>query len=86
MLYRPSGLEHSRLGMTTSAKRLRTAVARNRVRRQVRESFRQGGIRDFGLDIVVLVRETAATATNADIRSSLAGHWRRLQRDALPRS
>lgn len=86
MLYRPSGLEHSRLGMTTSAKRLRTAVARNRVRRQVRESFRQGGIRDLGLDIVVLVRETAATATNADIRSSLAVHWRRLQRDALPRA
>jgi len=83
-LYRPSGLEHSRLGMTASAKRVRTAVARNRIRRLIRESFRLDAIRHQGLDIVVLVRDQAATATNADISSSLAAHWDRLRRHAVP--
>lgn len=83
MLYRPSGLEHSRLGMTASAKRVRTAVARNRIRRLVRESFRQDAIRDQGLDIVVLVRDPAASAANAAISTSLAAHWDRMRRNAV---
>lgn len=72
--------------MTASAKRVRTAVARNRIRRLVRESFRQDAIRQQGLDIVVLVRDLAATAANTDISTSLAGHWDRLRRNAVPRA
>lgn len=86
MLYRPSELEHARLGMTTPARRIRTAVARNRIRRLVRESFRhaQDGLR--GLDIVVLAKEPAVGAANADIGASLAKHWSRLQRTAGARA
>lgn len=86
MLYRPSGLDHARLGMAASAKRIRTAVGRNRIRRLIRESFRQGAIRQQGLDIVVLVKEPAVTADNAALTASLAAHWLRLQRATAARA
>lgn len=82
MLYRPSELDHPRLGMATPARRIRTAVARNRIRRLVREGFRQAQAGLRGLDIVVLAKEPAASATNAAISASLGRHWSRLQRAA----
>ncbi|MCC7328905.1 MAG: ribonuclease P protein component [Gammaproteobacteria bacterium] len=86
VLYRPSGLDHARLGMAASAKRIRTAVGRNRIRRLIRESFRQGAIRQQGLDIVVLVKEPAVAADNAALTASLAAHWSRLQRATAARA
>lgn len=68
--------------MTTSAKRVRTAVGRNRLRRLIRESFRHSDIRLEGLDIVVLVKDSAARAANAEITASLGKHWARLPRSA----
>jgi ribonuclease P protein component len=75
-------LDHARLGMTASAKKLRTAVGRNRVRRLVRESFRHAADRLDGLDIVVLAKEPSARASNGEIFASLDVHWARLQRAA----
>jgi ribonuclease P protein component len=80
VLYWPSGLDHARLGMTTSAKRLRTAVSRNRVRRIVRESFRHSGARLAGFDIVVMAREATAGAGSGEIFASLDQHWDRVGR------
>ncbi len=82
VLYRSSGLDHARLGMTASAKRVRTAVGRNRIRRVVRESFRHAERQLAGLDIVVLVKEPTKDASNAAIFTSLDGHWSRLKRAA----
>jgi ribonuclease P protein component len=64
--------------MSASARRVRSAVARNRIRRLIRESFRREQARLAGLDIVVLVKEPAREAGNAEILRSLEGHWRRL--------
>ena len=50
---RENGLEHSRLGLAISRKAAGSAVGRNRVRRQVKESFRRHQHRLAGLDIVV---------------------------------
>ena len=82
LLYRPSGLKHARLGMTAPAKRVRTAVARNRIRRLIRESFRHVQNSLTGLDIVVLVKEPASKASNPQVLTSLSAHWSRLQRAA----
>jgi ribonuclease P protein component len=79
ILYHRSGLDHPRLGMTASAKRVRTAVRRNRIRRLIRESFRHAACRLAGLDIVVIVKEPANRAPNADVFRSLDGHWARLE-------
>jgi ribonuclease P protein component len=82
VLYRCSELDCGRLGMTVSAKRVPSAVARNRIRRLIRESFRQAELQLTGFDIVVLVKEPAAAAANAAIFTSLKGHWTRLRRSA----
>lgn len=66
--------------MTVSAKRVRKAVGRNRVRRLVRESFRRSQQVLAGLDIVVVVKEAAARADNQAISRSLDAHWQRLHR------
>ena len=68
--------------MTASAKRVRTAVGRNRIRRLIRESFRHAERRLVGLDIVVLVKDPAAKALNAAITASMNAHWARLQKAA----
>lgn len=66
--------------MTASIKRVRTAVARNRVRRLIRESFRHAASRLAGLDVVVIVKDGARDASNAAVFDSLEGHWARLER------
>lgn len=68
--------------MTASAKRVRTAVGRNRIRRLIRESFRHVERHIAGLDVVVLVKDAAAKATNAEITTSIGAHWSRLQKAA----
>ncbi|MCY4156659.1 MAG: ribonuclease P protein component [Gammaproteobacteria bacterium] len=50
-----NGREHGRLGLSVGLKAAGSAVARNRIRRQLRESFRRHQHHLAGLDIVVTV-------------------------------
>jgi ribonuclease P protein component len=52
-------------------------VARNRIKRIVRESFRQRQDRLSGLDLVVLNHPAAGSASNAQMTDSLERHWAR---------
>lgn len=83
VLYRRSGGEPARLGMTASARRVRRSVTRNRIRRLIRESFRHARAEIGGLDVVVIVRDAAAVASNSEVFSSLEAHWTRLHRAAV---
>ena len=56
------------------------AVARNRVRRVVRESFRHNQSILGRVDIVVMAQTRAAAASNPDLRRSLEQHWDRIRR------
>lgn len=71
-----------RLGMTVSKKNIPFAVARNRIKRLVRESFRQflgrRGESLDRLDIVVVVRRGADKLNNASIFDTLDRHWNKL--------
>lgn len=52
-----NGLPHARLGLSVSKKKLKTAVARNRFKRRVREAFRLGKAElPPGVDLVVVPR------------------------------
>ncbi len=67
----------SRLGLAISKKNCRDASGRNRIKRVVRESFRQHQSELAGLDIVVINQPAARSATNKKLFDSMAGHWRK---------
>ncbi|MBS3964292.1 MAG: ribonuclease P protein component [Methylomonas sp.] len=69
-----SPASQSRLGLAIAKKSIKKAVERNRIKRTVRESFRQQQIIN-NRDIVVLARSDAAKATASNLRASLERHW-----------
>jgi ribonuclease P protein component len=77
VLCRDNDSETAKLGLAISKKHCRRATARNRIKRIVRESFRQQQTALSGLDVVVMNNPAAATATNADMFTSLEQHWTR---------
>jgi ribonuclease P protein component len=71
VFYRPNGLPHTRIGITASA-RVGGAVLRNRLKRRVREVFRQNrAALPAGWDIVVNPRGELARASFATLTSEL---------------
>jgi ribonuclease P protein component len=76
----PNTLGHARLGLSIGKKAVGNSVARNRVKRQVRESFRLNAAQLPGLDLVVGARNAARTAHNARLRESLDGLWKEIQK------
>jgi ribonuclease P protein component len=73
-------LGYARLGLSIGKKAVGNSVARNRVKRQVRESFRLHAADLKGLDLVVGARNSARTAHNARLRESLDGLWKEIQK------
>lgn len=78
VLYRPNGGDQPRLGLAIGKKHCRLATARNRLKRVIRESFRQNRKIIGGLDIVVLNQPAAARAGNDVLSDSLERHWQRI--------
>jgi ribonuclease P protein component len=70
----------ARLGLAVSKRTARHATRRNRLKRIIRESFRQADPALPAIDIVV-ISKASADATPADaLRASLDRHWRRIAR------
>lgn len=78
VLGRFCGEERARLGIIVAKRHIARAHERNRVKRVVRESFRQYRFKKL-LDLVVLARASAQTATNDELQRSLARHWKHIQ-------
>lgn len=75
ILGRKNSLKSARLGLAVAKKQLKHAVARNRFKRLIRESFRQHQAELHNLDIVVMARSGAAFRTNREILDLLEKHW-----------
>lgn len=73
-----NGLDHPRLGLAIARKHVRRAVDRNRIKRQVRETFRTTQDAIGPLDVVVLARPGAQRLTAAELRTALETLWREL--------
>ncbi|MGD8977349.1 MAG: ribonuclease P protein component [Gammaproteobacteria bacterium] len=67
-----------RLGMAISLKATGRAVSRNRIKRLVRESFRQHRSHLPPLDFVVMARPGVSREPSARIAESLQAHWNRI--------
>ncbi len=83
MLAVPNDLEHARLGLAISIKNCGNAVARNRVKRLVRESFRRHQTLLGANNVVVTTRAGVAALDNRQILSALAVHWKNLNKKCV---
>ena len=80
VLTKPNEQTHPRLGLVVMKKRFKRAVQRNRLKRLIRESFRQYAAQLKNLDIVVLAKEPAAAVNNKILFQALKFHWERWSR------
>ncbi|MDT8428033.1 MAG: ribonuclease P protein component [Pseudomonadales bacterium] len=64
-----------RLGLVIAKKHIKTAVARNRVKRLIRESFRTNQYLLKGLDIVILARTGLGLMANDQLSLQLDRLW-----------
>lgn len=76
----PNNEQMSRLGLVVSRRVSNRAVDRNRIKRQIREDFRQSVTELENLDYVVVARNAALKETGAVISASLQQHWKRLNK------
>ncbi|MEX2488144.1 MAG: ribonuclease P protein component [Pseudomonadales bacterium] len=79
LLARSNAMERARLGIVAGKKAARSAVQRNRLKRLVRESFRQQ-CAVSGLDIVLLVQPAARDYPNSALFDILDELWKKLAR------
>jgi ribonuclease P protein component len=75
---KPNGLDHARVGLAVAVKTAGSAVARNRLRRLVRESFRLSQFELPAVDVVVAAKFPAREAPATSLRASLATLWKRV--------
>jgi ribonuclease P protein component len=75
---------YPRLGLSIATRTFGTAVARNRIKRLTRESFRLNQHSLPPVDVTVSAREAAREATLRDLRASLDKHWKAIAERCLP--
>jgi ribonuclease P protein component len=76
----------SRLGLVIAKKHVKLAVTRNRLKRQIRESFRLQTDNLPSLDIVILARSGCGGLDNPSFNRILEKQWQRLIRRATEKS
>ena len=67
---------YPRLGLSIATRTFGSAVARNRIKRLTRESFRLNQYSLPPVDVTVSARDAARQANASDLRASLDKHWK----------
>jgi ribonuclease P protein component len=85
LLARLNDLDHPRLGLVIGKKSVKLSVERNRLKRQIRESYRHSQEALSGWDIVVVARKGLGDLENAELAQQFGKLWKRLARSkAVP--
>ena len=77
ILSEPNGTATSRLGLVIGKKNVPTAVARNKVKRVVRETFRLTDL-PVAVDLVFLARKDLGKLTSTELATLMQQSWVRL--------
>jgi ribonuclease P protein component len=80
LLARLNDLDHPRLGLVIGKKSVKLSVERNRLKRQIRESYRHSQEALSGWDIVVVARKGLGDLDNAELAQQFGKLWKRLAR------
>jgi ribonuclease P protein component len=77
ILSEPNGTEMPRLGLVIGKKNVPTAVARNKIKRVVRETFRLTEL-PVAVDLVFLARKDLGKLSSAELSALIQQSWGRL--------
>ncbi|QZX83125.1 ribonuclease P protein component [Metapseudomonas otitidis] len=80
LLARDNALDHPRLGMVIGKKSVKLSVERNRLKRQIRESFRHNLELLTGWDIVIVAKRGLGDLENEELKQQFGKLWKRLAR------
>lgn len=83
VLARLNGKPYPRLGLAISKKNAKLAVSRNRIKRIIRESFRQAENLS-NADYVVMTTPKGDKSTNQELFASLNKHWHKIITKCAP--
>lgn len=78
LLARANDLGFPRLGLAISRKNVKTAVGRNLIKRQARESFRLHQATIGSFDVVILGKPGVARLSRREIRALIDEYWQEL--------
>jgi ribonuclease P protein component len=84
ILVRENGLGHPRLGMAISRKVVRRAVARNRIKRQLREYFRHHQQALGDMDLVILCKPGIDKLDKSGLRDTVSACFDYMLRRCKP--
>ena len=76
----PASAAAPRLGLVIAKKNIRLAVERNRIKRLIRESFRQQQHQLPAIDAIVLARKGLDKLSNHEIETTLKQLWQKTQK------
>lgn len=80
LLVRLNDQHHPRLGLAIAKKSAKRAVDRNRIKRLLRESFRNRQQQLPSIDIIAMCRPSAVQLTNEQILQQVEQQWRYIEK------